>query len=181
MASDVRLISSLVIKNWKDIFLGLNSLVDVGGGTGTLAEAIADAFPHLNSAVLDLPHVVGGDMFAATPPTDAFLLKSYSPDSHASRGEEVRQEVILQYSHENPNRTVVSPCVHFGQRSVWPRGLLLENVVKIGHDTFWALMLPVSTSSMASDALRYGSWGGGGWADSGGTGVKVGVEVVVVG
>ncbi|KAL3509273.1 hypothetical protein ACH5RR_028674 [Cinchona calisaya] len=74
MAS-ARLISSLVIKNWKDIFLGLNSLVDVGGGTGTLAEAIADAFPHLNSAVLDLPHVVGGDMFAATPPTDAVLLK----------------------------------------------------------------------------------------------------------
>ncbi|KAL3509101.1 hypothetical protein ACH5RR_028502 [Cinchona calisaya] len=73
--ASARLISSLVIKNWKDIFLGLNSLVDVGGGTGTLAEAIADAFPHLNSAVLDLPHVVGGDMFAATPPTDAVLLK----------------------------------------------------------------------------------------------------------
>lgn len=142
-------------------------------------------------------------------------------------GEEARQEVILQYSHENPNRTVVNPYVHFGQRSVWPRGLPLENVGEIGHEeyytevfggkqfiqqgisnglpdvdsvfyftrktgleafdirfdehapkvalpqgmmvpvnsfntifhssAFWALMLPVSVSSMASDVLR-GYW-----------------------
>lgn len=142
-------------------------------------------------------------------------------------GEEARQEVILQYSHENLNRTVVNPYVHFGQRSVWPRGLPLENVGEIDHEeyytevfggrqfiqqgisnglpdvdsvfyftrktgleafdirfdehapkvalpqgmmvpvnsfntifhssAFWALMLPVSVSSMASDVLR-GYW-----------------------
>uniref|UniRef100_A0A5B6Z5S8 Uncharacterized protein n=1 Tax=Davidia involucrata TaxID=16924 RepID=A0A5B6Z5S8_DAVIN len=52
-------------------------------------------------------------------------------------GESARQEVILQYSHENPNRTVVNPYVHFGQRSVWPRGLPLENVGEIGHEEFY--------------------------------------------
>ncbi|CAI9765657.1 unnamed protein product [Fraxinus pennsylvanica] len=52
-------------------------------------------------------------------------------------GEGARQEVILQYSHENPNRTVVNPYIHFGQRSVWPRGLPLENVGEIGHDEFY--------------------------------------------
>lgn len=52
-------------------------------------------------------------------------------------GESARQEVILQYSHENPNRTVVNPYIHFGQRSVWPRGLPLENVGKIGHEEFY--------------------------------------------
>ncbi|KAA8518170.1 hypothetical protein F0562_015644 [Nyssa sinensis] len=52
-------------------------------------------------------------------------------------GEDARQEVILQYSHENPNRTVVNPYVHFGQRSVWPRGLPLENVGEIGHEEFY--------------------------------------------
>ncbi|KAL3534327.1 hypothetical protein ACH5RR_002788 [Cinchona calisaya] len=142
-------------------------------------------------------------------------------------GKETRQEVILQYSHQNPNRTVVNPYVHFGQRSIWPRGLPLENVGEIGHEeyytevfggkqfiqqgisnglpdvdsvfyftrktgleafdirfdvhapkvalpqgimvpvnsfntifqssAFWALMLPVSVSSMASDVLR-GYW-----------------------
>ena len=142
-------------------------------------------------------------------------------------GEGARQETILQYSHENPNRTVVNPYIHFGQRSVWPRGLPLENVGEIEREeyyteifggrqfiqqgisnglpdvdsvfyftrksgleafdirfdehapkvalpqgmmvpvnsfntiyhssAFWALMLPVSISSMASDVLR-GYW-----------------------
>ncbi|KAH0759805.1 hypothetical protein KY290_023298 [Solanum tuberosum] len=52
-------------------------------------------------------------------------------------GEDARQEVILQYSHDNPNRTVVNPYIHFGQRSVWPRGLPLENVGEIGHEEFY--------------------------------------------
>ncbi|KAK6149149.1 hypothetical protein DH2020_016674 [Rehmannia glutinosa] len=52
-------------------------------------------------------------------------------------GEGARQEVILQYSHENPNRTVVNPYIHFGQRTVWPRGLPLENVGEIGHEEFY--------------------------------------------
>ncbi|KAK1577768.1 hypothetical protein Q3G72_024652 [Acer saccharum] len=52
-------------------------------------------------------------------------------------GEGARQEPILQYSHENPNKTVVNPYVHFGQRSVWPRGLPLENVGEIGHEEFY--------------------------------------------
>ncbi|KAF7819030.1 putative glycosyltransferase STELLO1 [Senna tora] len=52
-------------------------------------------------------------------------------------GESARQEVILQYSHDNPNRTVVNPYIHFGQRSVWPRGLPLENVGEIEHEEFY--------------------------------------------
>ncbi|KAJ4978894.1 hypothetical protein NE237_009674 [Protea cynaroides] len=52
-------------------------------------------------------------------------------------GEEARQEPILQYSHENPNRTVVNPYIHFGQRSVWPRGLPLENVGELAHEEFY--------------------------------------------
>ncbi|XAR68522.1 hypothetical protein NMG60_11003668 [Bertholletia excelsa] len=52
-------------------------------------------------------------------------------------GEDARQEVILQYTHENPNRTVVNPYIHFGQRSVWPRGLPLENVGEIEHEEYY--------------------------------------------
>ncbi|KAK8705335.1 hypothetical protein V6N13_048939 [Hibiscus sabdariffa] len=48
-----------------------------------------------------------------------------------------RQESILQYTHDNPNRTIVNPYIHFGQRSVWPRGLPLENVGEIGHEAFY--------------------------------------------
>ncbi|KAJ6316648.1 hypothetical protein OIU78_019849 [Salix suchowensis] len=52
-------------------------------------------------------------------------------------GEGARQETILQYSHEDENRSVVNPYVHFGQRTVWPRGLPLENVGEIGHEEFY--------------------------------------------
>ncbi len=69
------------------VFEGLESVVDVGGGTRTAAKAIADAFPDMKFTILDLPHVVvdlqgsknliyhGGDMFEAIPPADGVLLK----------------------------------------------------------------------------------------------------------
>ncbi|KAL4289696.1 hypothetical protein GQ457_14G021510 [Hibiscus cannabinus] len=87
MASDARLVSSVLIDKCKGSFEGLDSLVDVGGGTGTLGKAIADAFPHLECTVFDLTHVVaglqdsgnlkyvGGDMFECVPVADAVLLK----------------------------------------------------------------------------------------------------------
>ncbi|KAK6941828.1 STELLO-like [Dillenia turbinata] len=52
-------------------------------------------------------------------------------------GQDARQEIILQYTYENPNRTVVNPYIHFGQRSVWPRGLPLENVGEIAHEEYY--------------------------------------------
>ncbi|KAL5102267.1 hypothetical protein RYX36_006594 [Vicia faba] len=87
MASDARLVSNLLIENCKDVFNGLESLVDVGGGTGTMAKALAKSFPQLECIVFDLPHVVdglqgshnlnyvGGDMFQEIPQTNAILLK----------------------------------------------------------------------------------------------------------
>ncbi|XP_015897845.2 probable glycosyltransferase STELLO1 [Ziziphus jujuba] len=161
----------------------------------------------------DRGEVIGGDL------GKHFDLKLSNVD--------VMQERILQYNRQNVNRSVLNPYVHFGQRSVWPRGLPLENVGEVAHEeyytevfggmqyiqqgisnglpdvdsvfyftrkldseafdirfdehapkvslpqgimaplnsfntlfhsnAFWALMLPVSVSSMASDVLR-GYW-----------------------
>ncbi|URE02635.1 o-methyltransferase [Musa troglodytarum] len=78
MASDARLVVQVLIRECGDVFRGLRSLVDVGGGTGTMAMAIAEAYPQLKCTVFDLPHVVaplvgsrkvevvGGDMFEHT-------------------------------------------------------------------------------------------------------------------
>ncbi|EFH56200.1 hypothetical protein ARALYDRAFT_903496 [Arabidopsis lyrata subsp. lyrata] len=52
-------------------------------------------------------------------------------------GVDSKQQPILQYSHENSNRTVVNPYIHFGQHSVWPRGLPLENVGEINHEEYY--------------------------------------------
>ena len=90
MASDSKLISKVVLDECREVFEGLKSFVDVGGGTGTMARAIADVFPEIKCTVFDLPRVVaglqgtnnlefvGGDMFSdPIPPADAILLKVY--------------------------------------------------------------------------------------------------------
>ncbi|KAH9680543.1 O-methyltransferase ZRP4 [Citrus sinensis] len=71
----------------KQIFEGLGTLVDVGGGNGSFSRIISEAFPGIKCTVLDLPHVVAnlpeadnfkyiaGDMFQFIPPADAFLFK----------------------------------------------------------------------------------------------------------
>ncbi|KAF4397046.1 hypothetical protein G4B88_008892 [Cannabis sativa] len=87
MASDARLVTSVVIEKCKWVFEGVESLVDVGGGTGTVATSIATNFPQIQCTVLDLPHVVadlqggnnlnfvGGDMFVEVPTAEVVLLK----------------------------------------------------------------------------------------------------------
>ncbi|KAF2305172.1 hypothetical protein GH714_002745 [Hevea brasiliensis] len=87
MACDSQLVS-LIVKNHKEMFEGVASLVDVGGGTGTLARTISDAYPHMKCTVLDLPQVVAnlpesknvkfvaGDMFQSIPSAEAVLIKS---------------------------------------------------------------------------------------------------------
>ncbi len=88
-----------VLDHWD--FTGARTLVDVGGGFGHLAMAILERYPDLRASVLDLPHVVkvaqrhaageeaggrarlsfvGGDMFAAVPPGDTYLLRAIIHD-----------------------------------------------------------------------------------------------------
>ncbi|KAL3574329.1 hypothetical protein D5086_024942 [Populus alba] len=87
MARDSILASKLVLNKCKGIFEGVSSLVDVGGGLGTMAKGITEAFPDMDCTVFDLPHVVSdlqgcknlkyvaGDMFQGVPPAEAILLK----------------------------------------------------------------------------------------------------------
>ncbi|KAH6836413.1 hypothetical protein C2S53_016113 [Perilla frutescens var. hirtella] len=87
MACDAGFVTSILTTDCRQVFEGLESMVDVGGGTGETAKGIADAFPGLKCIVLDLPHVVGGlegcenlrffsgDMFESIPNADAIFLK----------------------------------------------------------------------------------------------------------
>ncbi|CAN0853270.1 Trans-resveratrol di-O-methyltransferase [Linum grandiflorum] len=87
MASDTRIVSSIVDEHG-EVFEGLGSLVDVGGGDGTMARAVCEKFPLMDCVVLDLPQVVdglsdekklkfvGGDMFEFVPSAEAILIKS---------------------------------------------------------------------------------------------------------
>ncbi|KAL6641777.1 hypothetical protein ACP70R_019958 [Stipagrostis hirtigluma subsp. patula] len=87
MASDSRFVAGIVVRECGEVFAGVRSLVDVGGGDGTMAKAIARAFPHVRCSVLELPRVVdampadgtvefvAGDMMDFIPPADVVLLK----------------------------------------------------------------------------------------------------------
>ncbi|KAL6643109.1 hypothetical protein ACP70R_021290 [Stipagrostis hirtigluma subsp. patula] len=87
LGCDSQLTLGFVVARCGDVFDGVGSLVDVGGGNGSTARAIARAFPHVRCSVLDLPHVINGiqpsdgvqyivgDMMSCIPPADAVLLK----------------------------------------------------------------------------------------------------------
>ncbi|XP_054818494.1 isoflavone 7-O-methyltransferase-like [Prosopis cineraria] len=87
MASDSRFMKLALTKNLESVFDGLGSIVDVGGGDGTTAKTICEAFPKLKCIVLDLPEVVsnlsgttnlsfvGGNMLNFIPHADAVLIK----------------------------------------------------------------------------------------------------------
>jgi hypothetical protein len=97
MEADTRLALDFAISGGRGeaLFAGVSSLVDVAGGTGGAAKAVARAFPHVRCSVLDLPHVISsiqkprsaddaadtlveyisGDMMEYIPPADAVFLK----------------------------------------------------------------------------------------------------------
>ncbi|KAK4406626.1 putative O-methyltransferase 3 [Sesamum angolense] len=87
MESDTPMVAEVITRDCRQVFDGLDSLVDVGGGTGTLAKAIAEAFPQIHCTVLDLAPIVAGlegrrnlkyiegNMFEYIPPADAVVLK----------------------------------------------------------------------------------------------------------
>ncbi|KAF2322428.1 hypothetical protein GH714_016985 [Hevea brasiliensis] len=63
-------------------FRGLNSLVDVGGGSGVAINMIISKYPSISAINFDLPHVIkeapprpGGDMFSGIPSAEAIMMK----------------------------------------------------------------------------------------------------------
>nr|GMC72771.1 trans-resveratrol di-O-methyltransferase-like [Ipomoea batatas] len=106
MAGDALLFMTLIRKYCRGVFEGLDSLVDVGGGTGMVAKAIADEFPNMKCTVLDLPHVVAGlegtknlayvagNMFQAIPPAQAVFLKRWLQRD----ARKLRQQCLLSTS-----------------------------------------------------------------------------------
>ncbi|TYK09560.1 trans-resveratrol di-O-methyltransferase-like isoform X2 [Cucumis melo var. makuwa] len=55
MVCDSEMIGKIVKQECSEVFEGLKSLVDVGGGTGVMGKAIVEAFPHITCTVFDLP------------------------------------------------------------------------------------------------------------------------------
>ncbi|XP_076934762.1 acetylserotonin O-methyltransferase-like [Bidens hawaiensis] len=88
MACEARMLVSAVLESCSQVFEGLTTLVDVGGGNGTALRLIVEACPWIKGINFDLSHVVsmaptssgvehvGGNMFDHVPKADAvFMMK----------------------------------------------------------------------------------------------------------
>lgn len=118
MASDSRMFK-LVLQENKHVFEGLESLVDVGGGTGGVTKLINEIFPHLKCTVFDQPQVVGnltgnenlnfvgGDMFKSIPSADAVLLKWVLHDWNDEQSLKILKNSKEAISHKGKDGKVI--------------------------------------------------------------------------
>ncbi|KAL5561274.1 hypothetical protein UlMin_031021 [Ulmus minor] len=86
MACLARVSVIAIIDGCLDVFNGIETLIDVGGGNGTALSMYVKACPWIQGINFDLPHVVsvapkwegvehvGGDMFVSVPKADAAYL-----------------------------------------------------------------------------------------------------------
>ncbi|PON33653.1 O-methyltransferase COMT-type [Parasponia andersonii] len=92
MACNARVTVAAMVEGCPDVFDGIRTLVDVGGGNGTALRTLVKACPWIRGINFDLPHVVsvaiesdgvehvGGDMFDSVPKADAVFLMSVLHD-----------------------------------------------------------------------------------------------------
>ncbi|KAL2329845.1 hypothetical protein Fmac_017426 [Flemingia macrophylla] len=132
----------LNLKYIDDDICRLESIVDVGGGTGTTAKIICETFLNLKCIVLDLPHVVenlsgsnnltyvGGDMLISIPKADAVLLK-----------------MTLHNWNDNSCRKILENCKEAISNNV-KRGkvIVVESVMNEKHDTHEVAELKLCTN-----------------------------------
>ncbi|CAI8597964.1 unnamed protein product [Vicia faba] len=87
MACDAKVVVPAIIEGCSELFDGVKSVVDVGGGNGTTLNILVKTFPWIQGINFDLAHVidvapkydgiqhVAGDMFTSVPKVDVVFLK----------------------------------------------------------------------------------------------------------
>jgi len=122
-------------------YLNGKTLVDVGGGHGSLITSILKKYPEIHGAVADLGHVVAGapemirsagvesrctthscDFFESVPPADAYIMK----------------HIIHDWNDEKAT-TILRNCARAGRGKT--RVLLAESVVAPGNAPHFAKWL----------------------------------------
>ncbi|XP_062086776.1 acetylserotonin O-methyltransferase-like [Humulus lupulus] len=92
LACNARVTVAAILDGCPDVFNGIGTIVDVGGGNGTALRMLIRACPWIRGINFDLPHVVsvalqsdgvehvGGDMFKSVPKADAAFIMSVLHD-----------------------------------------------------------------------------------------------------
>ena len=120
-------------------------LVDLGGGTGHLAEAARERYPHLETAVFDLPQVA--EMFPGTIPGDFFTDPLPEADLY-SLG-----RILHDWSEEKIASCCQDPRGASGGRSLLIAEKLLEPDYVSGH--MQSLNMLIVTEGRERSAAEY--------------------------
>ncbi|KAG6581634.1 putative O-methyltransferase 3, partial [Cucurbita argyrosperma subsp. sororia] len=114
VAYDSHLIGRIVTRpECRDVFEGVKSLVDVASDRGIIANAIAEAFPHITCTVLDLPQQTtkGLNLAIQIPPTDAVLLKSVLHQCNDEEGIQILKKCKDAISSAKGGKVVIIEAV----------------------------------------------------------------------
>ncbi|KAJ4826905.1 hypothetical protein Tsubulata_006132, partial [Turnera subulata] len=75
MACNARLAVAALVKGCPEVFHGINTFVDVGGGNGIALSSLVKAFPWIQGINFDLPHVV-----SVAPVRDGWVLHDWNDE-----------------------------------------------------------------------------------------------------
>ncbi|XP_057472322.1 caffeic acid 3-O-methyltransferase 1-like [Actinidia eriantha] len=127
-------------------FEGLNTIVDVGGGTGATLNMILSKYPAIKGVNFDLPHViedapsypgvehVGGDMFVSVPNGDAIFMKWIChdwSDEHCSKFLKNCYDVL-----PNNGKVIVAECIlpEAPDTSLATKNVVHIDVIMLAHN-----------------------------------------------
>ncbi|KAI3980233.1 hypothetical protein MKX01_011643 [Papaver californicum] len=123
MGCTAKIVVKMMLVKYKEGFNGIRSLVDVGGGTGSMIAEIVEANPHIQGVNFDLPHVittapvypgvthVGGDMFVGIPEADAVLMKWILHDWSDENCLKILRNCYKAISKTKNGKVIIVDCV----------------------------------------------------------------------
>ena len=135
-----------VVSNYD--FSGIETLVDVGGGHGTLLSLILKANPQLRGKLFDLPHVVNGAprVLEAHGVTDRCEVSSGDFFKEVPAGDAYILSHIIHDWVDERSIQILSSCRRAAQGNA--RLLLVEMVIPEGNDPFWGKWLDLNMLMM---------------------------------
>ncbi|KVF15162.1 acetylserotonin O-methyltransferase-like [Cynara cardunculus var. scolymus] len=146
MACDARLAVKAVTNGCPEVFEGVTTVVDVGGGDGTALRLIVEACPWIKGINFDLPHVVsvaptstgvehvGGNMFDHVPKADAAYLMKVLHDWGDEECIEILRKCREAIPHDTGKVIIVEAIV--GQENhEFKDVVLMLDMVMMAHTT----------------------------------------------
>ncbi|KAK4477256.1 hypothetical protein RD792_016470 [Penstemon davidsonii] len=145
MASHARGIMAAIVDQYSEVFKGVGSLVDVGGGDGTSLRTLVKACPCICGINFDLPHVVsvapicdgvehvGGDMFQSVPKADAAFIMWVLHDWSDEECIQILRNCLKAIPKEKGKVIIAEAVIEEGEEDKYSDVRLALDMVMLAH------------------------------------------------